>query len=133
MHGLHLRGDCYVSLTRAEGWGLGAYDAAFAGNPVIMTGHGGQLEFLPDTIGYLVDYRLIPVEMSGGPHANALRSHHWAAPDVAHGARLMREVFTHPEAARERGRRLQAFVRENFKAEKIIHEMLAFLETIHRP
>jgi glycosyltransferase involved in cell wall biosynthesis len=133
MHGLHLRGDCYVSLTRAEGWGLGAYDAAFAGNPVIMTGHGGQLEFLPDTLGYLVDYRLIPVETSGGPDADALRGYCWASPDLAHGARLMREVFTHPEAARERGRRLQAFVREKFKGEKIIDELLSFLETVHRP
>ncbi len=132
MHGLHLRGDCYVSLTRAEGWGLGAYEAAFAGNPVIMTGHGGQLEFLPDRLGYLVDYQLIPVELSGGPDA-PFRGHRWAAPDLAHGARLMRDVFTHPEAARERGRRLQAFVREKFEAEKIIQELLAFLEAVLKP
>jgi glycosyltransferase involved in cell wall biosynthesis len=132
MHGLHLRGDCYVSLTRAEGWGLGAYDAAFAGNPVVMTGHGGQLEFLPDTLSYLVDYRLVPAETSGGPDTHALRGHRWAVPDLEHGARLMQEVFTHPEAARERGRCLQAFVREKFKAEKIMREMLAFLETIPR-
>jgi glycosyltransferase involved in cell wall biosynthesis len=128
---LHARGDCYVSLTRAEGWGLGAYEVAFAGNPVVMTGHGGQLEFLPDTLAYLVDYQLIPAAMGGGPGA-VFRSHRWAAPDLAHGAQLMREVFTHPEAARERGRRLQAFVREKFKAEKIVREMLMFLETIPR-
>jgi glycosyltransferase involved in cell wall biosynthesis len=131
IQGLHARGDCYVSLTRAEGWGLGAYEAAFAGNPVVMTGHGGQLEFLPDTLAYLVDYQLIPAAMGGGPGA-VFRSHRWAAPDLAHGAQLMREVFTHPEAARERGRRLQAFVREKFKAEKIVREMLMFLETIPR-
>jgi glycosyltransferase involved in cell wall biosynthesis len=129
MQGLHSRGDCYVSLTRAEGWGLGAYDAAFAGNPVVMTGHGGQLEFLPDRLSYLVDYQLIPVEVSGAPEA-MLQGHRWAAPDLAHGVQLMREVFIHPEAARVRGRRLQAFVQENFKAEQIIHEMLAFLETV---
>jgi glycosyltransferase involved in cell wall biosynthesis len=132
IHGLHMRGDCYVSLTRAEGWGLGAYDAAFAGNPVIMTGHGGQLEFLPDRLGYLVDYQLVPAETSGALDA-IFQGHPWAAPDLTHGVRLMREVFTHPEAARERGQQLQAFVREKFKAEKIIHELLAFLETLPRP
>jgi glycosyltransferase involved in cell wall biosynthesis len=131
MHGLHSRGDCYVSLTRAEGWGLGAYEAAFTGNPIIMTEHGGQLEFLPDTLGYLVDYQLIPAETSGALDA-ARRGHRWAAPDLAHGARLMREVYTHPEAARERGHRLQAFVREQFEAETIIREMLAFVEAIPR-
>jgi glycosyltransferase involved in cell wall biosynthesis len=132
MHGLHLRGDCYVSLTRAEGWGLGAYEAAFAGNPIIMTGHGGQLEFLPETLGYLVDYHLVPAEPTAGPDA-AIRGHHWAVPDLAHGARLMREVFASPEAARERGRRLQAFVRETFTADKIIDGLLAFLEAVPEP
>src|SRR5690606_26421535 len=37
---LHLDGDCYVSLCRGEGWGLGAFDAATYGNPVVMTGFG---------------------------------------------------------------------------------------------
>ncbi|MCH7663866.1 MAG: glycosyltransferase [Chloroflexi bacterium] len=40
IHDLHIQGDCYVSLCHAEGWGLGAYDAASFGNPVIMTGYG---------------------------------------------------------------------------------------------
>jgi glycosyltransferase involved in cell wall biosynthesis len=130
--GLHARGDCYVSLTRAEGWGLGAYEAAFAGNPVIMTGHGGQLDFLPDTLAYLVDYQLVPATMPGGPDT-VFWNHRWAAPDLTHGARLMREVFTQSEMARERGRRLQVFVREKFKPETITLEMLAFLDALPRP
>src|ERR1019366_7870019 len=32
---LHRRGDCFVSLCRSEGWGLGAFDAAAHGNPVV--------------------------------------------------------------------------------------------------
>lgn len=44
--GLLERADCFLSLTGAEGWGLGAFDAACRGTPVLITGHGGQLEWL---------------------------------------------------------------------------------------
>src|SRR5690606_37410272 len=43
MQALHERGDCFVSLTRTEGWGLGAFEAARLGKPVVMTAYGGQL------------------------------------------------------------------------------------------
>ncbi|RZI98035.1 MAG: glycosyltransferase family 1 protein, partial [Haliea sp.] len=46
MLALHEMGDCFVSLTRTEGWGLGAFEAARLGKPVVMTGYGGQLDFL---------------------------------------------------------------------------------------
>ncbi|MEW5804036.1 MAG: glycosyltransferase, partial [bacterium] len=53
---LHYRGDCYISLCRSEGWGLGAFDAAGYGKPVIMTGFGGQLDYLHRDLAFLVDY-----------------------------------------------------------------------------
>ncbi len=44
--GLHHRGDCYVTVARGEGWGMGAFDATAHGNPVIATGWGGFCEYL---------------------------------------------------------------------------------------
>jgi hypothetical protein len=46
---LHALGDCYVSFTHGEGWGLGAFDAATLGKPVLMTGWGGQRDYLGET------------------------------------------------------------------------------------
>ena len=37
---IHAIGDCYVSLTHGEGWGMGAFDAATLGKPVLITGWG---------------------------------------------------------------------------------------------
>ncbi len=54
--GLHLRGDCFVSLCHSEGWGLGSFDAAAHGKPVVTTGFGGQLDYLAGS-PLLVDYR----------------------------------------------------------------------------
>ena len=56
---LHRQGGCYVSLCRSEGWGMGAFDAAASGRPVIMTGYGWQTEFLPEDLAHLVKYRLV--------------------------------------------------------------------------
>jgi glycosyltransferase involved in cell wall biosynthesis len=43
---IHKRGSIYVSLCKSEGTGLGACEATLWGNPVIITGFGGQLDYL---------------------------------------------------------------------------------------
>ncbi len=98
--GLHTRGDCYLSLPRGEGWGIGAFDAAAYGNPVVATGWGGLLEFLDPTVASLARSTLVPVEH----HAFASYSpdQRWAEPDVDHAAQLLRSVFDDRVTARER-------------------------------
>lgn len=70
----HALGDCYVSATRCEGWGLGLFEAACLGKTIISPLYGGQREFLEhwgedgvdvdDEIIYpwchSVDYQLTP-------------------------------------------------------------------------
>ena len=51
--------DCYVSLHRAEGFGLGPAEAMWLGKPVIATGYSGNLDFMTPTNSLLVDYRLV--------------------------------------------------------------------------
>ncbi len=53
---LHAAGDCFVSLSRGEGWGLGAFDAGSHGHPIVVTGWGGTLDMLPTGYPYCVDY-----------------------------------------------------------------------------
>lgn len=91
---LHRRGDCFVSLSRGEGWGMGAFAAAAHGNPVVATAYGGHLDFLGGSPG-LVDYRLVSVD---DPMAVASYSpdQHWAEPDIDHAAQLLRSVVTDP-------------------------------------
>ena len=95
--GLHLRGDCFVSLCRSEGWGLGAFDAAAYGNPVVTTGFGGHLDYLEGS-PYLVRFDVVPVHDPAGV-PSYVPDQHWAEPDVDHGAHLLREVGAHPREA----------------------------------
>jgi glycosyltransferase involved in cell wall biosynthesis len=109
---LHRLGDCYVSLCRCEGWGLGAFDAAATANPVVITGFGGQRDFLGES-PYLVGFELVPVEDPAGFPSYA-PDQHWAEPDVEHGAALLREVFAHSERATALAGSLAADIRERF-------------------
>jgi glycosyltransferase involved in cell wall biosynthesis len=98
--GLHARGDCYLTLARGEGWGMGAFDASAYGNPVIATGWGGFLAYLDDSSAFLVDHTLTPVEHHASTSYS--RDQQWAAPDLDHAVDLLRAVVADPDAARGR-------------------------------
>jgi len=61
LKGLHARGDCYVSLDRGEGFGLGPFQAGQCNNPIIVTGWGGVTEYAKEDNSYLVNYQMTPV------------------------------------------------------------------------
>ena len=83
VHALHRCADAYVSLHRAEGFGLGLAEAMALGKPVIATGWSGNMEFMTTHNSCLVDYRLVPVGDSEYVHAANCE---WAEPDVGHAA-----------------------------------------------
>lgn len=112
---LHELGDCYVSLARAEGWGLGTFDAAWHGNPVVTTAWGGQLDFLDPALTGLVDYEMVPVDEPVW-WASYPASERWAQPSVADAARKLRQAFDDRAAVAERARRQAAGMRERFSA-----------------
>ena len=114
---LHHRGDCFVSLCRGEGWGLGAFDAAVAGNPVVMTGFGGQLDYLSDS-PYLVGYDIVPVDDPAGFPSYA-PDQCWAQPDVDHGAQLLRQVFTDRAEAAHEARQRRDHLRWHYRPEAV--------------
>jgi glycosyltransferase involved in cell wall biosynthesis len=106
--------DCYVSLHRAEGFGLTMAEAMYLAKPVIATGYSGNLDYMDRRNSHLVDYEMVPIGSGSAPYPpNGL----WAEPDVEHAAYLMREVFEHQRAARELGRRAAGAIRQTHSPE----------------
>lgn len=97
--------DAYVSLHRAEGFGLTIAEAMSLGKPVIATGYSGNLEFMDETNSWLVAYRPVPVGEGRDPYP---ADGWWAEPDLEAAAVAMREVVDDPQAAHERGARAAA-------------------------
>jgi len=98
--------DCYVSLHRAEGFGLTMAEAMAIGKPVIGTGYSGNVDFMNADNSYLVDYTIGRV----GPDCEIYPPEgEWADPSVAHGAELMRRVH----GDRDQAARIGARARED--------------------
>ncbi|MGE3283110.1 MAG: tetratricopeptide repeat protein [Alphaproteobacteria bacterium] len=57
---LYAQADAMVLPTRGEGFNMPAAEAMAAGIPLIVTGHGGHLDFVGSEIARLVDYRFAP-------------------------------------------------------------------------
>jgi glycosyltransferase involved in cell wall biosynthesis len=102
--------DCYVSLHRSEGFGLGMFEAMVMGKPVIGTAYGGNLEFMHEGHSLLVAYDPTTLKES----FCGIYNKGWmcAEPRVSSAAEYMRDLCTHPERAREIGRRGKAYADE---------------------
>lgn len=127
---LHEIGDCFFSLTHCEGWGLGAFDAAATGNPVIITGWGGQLDYLPAPDSYLVRFMLCAVQQVrdwGSYEAD----HQWACADIDDAIELLRNVYQDRLAAKEKGARLQSYVRRKFSFDQVAAQLLGVINEAH--
>jgi glycosyltransferase involved in cell wall biosynthesis len=106
--------DCYVSLHRSEGFGLGMAECMYLGKPVIATGYSGNLDFMNRENSLLVDYRRIPLRKDDYPY---WEGQCWAEPDIGHAARLMQQVFDDREFARRIGAMASSSIRRtNSKA-----------------
>ena len=94
---LFMRCDAYVSLHRAEGFGLTMAEAMGYGLPTVGTGYSGNLDFMDPDTSCLVDFRL--VGMAADDYHDM--PYRWAEPDIEDAARHMARIEADP-AFRER-------------------------------
>ena len=89
---LHDIGDCYVQLTKTEGFGLGIFDAFNVGKKVIVTGYGGQIEYLGKDYNGLVNYDLKSLSKNDSVffQFKLNESYLWAEPNKTHASKLLR-------------------------------------------
>ena len=86
---IHSFGDCYVSLTKGEGFGLTIFDAFKHKKPVITTGYGGQLDYLTKNYSGLIDYKLDKINNVQPFNEDQ----EWAYPDLNHTYELMKQMI----------------------------------------
>lgn len=81
--------DCFASLHRSEGFGLGLAESMYLGKPVIGTNWSGNVDFMNEKNSCPVDYELVELKRDFGPYA---KGQHWAEPDTEHAAWFMRKL-----------------------------------------
>lgn len=103
-YGFIAMADCFVSLHRSEGFGLGLAEAMLLGKPVIATGYSGTLDFMNRENSLLVDYKIVEITEDRPIYT---KGNFWAEPSIEHAAALMRQVYEHRDEANERALRAQ--------------------------
>ncbi len=96
--------DAFVSLHRAEGFGLPIAEAMALGVPVIATGWSGNMDFMSEETAACVCYELVTLERSYGPYQKGQR---WAEPDLDDAAEWMRRLRSGENLARSLGEAAQ--------------------------
>lgn len=82
--------DAYVSLHRAEGFGLVMAESMLLGTPVIATNWSANTEFMDKNVACMVDAAVVPLEKDYPPyHAGD----HWAQPDEDQAAAWMQKLY----------------------------------------
>jgi len=76
--------DVFLSLHRAEGFGLPMLEAMSRGIPVVATGWSGNMQFMDDSSAALVPFNLIG--MKDDPIYGHYRQATWADPDISTAA-----------------------------------------------
>lgn len=119
--------DCFVSLHRSEGLGLGMAQAMGYGKPVIATGYSGNLDFTTAENSLLVDYTLAGLDRDYGVYE---KGNFWAEPDTGHAAEQMRRLFENRELGRQLGARGRGDIQRIMNPDTSFKQMLARLGEI---
>jgi glycosyltransferase involved in cell wall biosynthesis/tetratricopeptide (TPR) repeat protein len=127
--GLQSTIDCYVSLHRSEGLGLGLAECMTQGKPTIATAYSGNLEFMNNENSFLVDHTLIPVREGEYPD---FKNQVWADASVAHAAMHMKNVYEDPHRAAAVGLAGARHLAEHFNFQTVGRDILARYAAIGR-
>ena len=103
--------DCFVSLHRSEGFGLGLITAMFLGKPVIATAYSANMDFMTERNSCLVRYDLCAVPDGAYPFGEGQV---WADPDVDQAVEYMLRLVCDRDYARSIGDEASRHIRAHF-------------------
>ena len=103
--------DAFVSLHRAEGFGIALAECMFLGKPVIATDWSATAEFISAENGCPVPAALVTLDRNHGPYAKGTT---WAEPDVAQAADWMRRLAGDRPLAKRLGAAARATIETRF-------------------
>lgn len=119
--------DAYVSLHRAEGFGLGLAECMAIGKPVVATAWSGNMAFMTSQNSCLVDLDLIPVRFGEYLDTEGQR---WGDPHLHHAASHMRRLVEQPAFAKAIGRQASADIATGLSRTVAAARMIGLFEDV---
>jgi glycosyltransferase involved in cell wall biosynthesis len=117
--------DCYVSLHRGEGLGLGMLEAMSLGKPVIATAYGGNTEFMNHENSMLVQYKMVKANDDYPLYKDVK---YWADPDIEQAAYYMQSMANDKNKREIYKIKSQESILNKYDKRKIIKELCCFMK-----
>lgn len=114
------RVDVFVSLHRAEGFGLVMAEAMIVGTPVIATNWSSNTEFMNSDVACMVDCDFVSLEKDSPPYK---KGSVWADPDVDMAARYMRKLYREPAYYEHLRGEAQKYILEKLSMENAVSRL----------
>lgn len=108
--------DVYVSLHRAEGFGLVMAEAMRLGTPIVATNWSGNTEFMNANVACMVDVKMKVLEKDYPPF---LKGSRWADPDIEQAAMFLRRLYEQPGLRNRLSIAAQEFIAQELSEERI--------------
>ena len=119
--------DVFISMHRAEGFGLVMAEAMMLGTPAVATGWSANTEFMPEDVSCPVKYTLIPV---AGGYQFDNGELMWADPDVHHAAEYLKRLRDDPEYYRQKAEGGKRYIEENVSMKRCADTIRQRMEEI---
>ena len=116
--------DVYISLHRAEGFGLTLAEAMALGKAVIATNYSGNVDFMNKKNSYLVDCEVISTKRKYGPYPRGTR---WANPCIESATKAILKSFSSSERESV-GKKAYADIRSQLSPDVIAQKLLSLLK-----
>lgn len=107
--------DVFVSLHRAEGFGLPLAEAMLLGKPTIATNWSANTEFMNIDNACIVDYDMICLEED---YAMYKKGNRWANPDIDQAAQYMKKLFEDKNFYNIISKNAQNYIENNLNLDK---------------
>ncbi len=124
--------DCYVSLHRSEGFGLGPAEAMSLGKAAIITNWSGSTDYMTEDNCLPIDYQLVELKRDYGPYKKGQR---WAAPDIQQAAQAMARLAADPALGQSIGKLAKESMARDFSSSAVgarIRDRLASIAQARR-
>lgn len=121
--------DVFVSLHRAEGFGLVLAEAMLLGTPTIATNWSSNTEFMNEEVSCLVDCELVPIKENIGPFKKDYR---WAEPKLEHAVSFMTKLYEDKDFYSNMAAKANIYIKDKLSMNRAVQLMETRISEIYR-
>ncbi len=114
--------DCFVAPSMADAFNMPVAESMAVGLPVITTKYSGMLDYVDDSVGWLIDVECMTKALGQPEHIYECAE--WAVPSVKHLRELMRYAYEHKDECKKKGGVGALRISENYTWDKTADKVI---------